>query len=486
MSEDLNKLSHGVFWNAVQKYSGLVVSTVVSMVLARLLSPEEFGIIAIASVIISFLTMLSDMGIAPAVIQRKDLTENDINNIFTFSCIIGLVFAILFFFASWGISSFYDKEVLVPVCQILSIQVFFAAANMVPNALMAKNFRFKEIAKRTLLLQILTGILAIIAAFLGSGVYALLISPIVTSIGIYLYNHHYYKVSIQRHFSLSPIKRIFSYSAFQFLFQIVTYFAGNIDKLIIGKNISASDLGYYQKAYQLVQAPLGSLGAIFSPVLHPLLSKYQDDKELLSEKYSKIVHILAMISFPIGLFFCFSGTELIRFFYGSKWDMAIPSFCIMSITIPFQIMLSTIGSFFQAGNETKRLFYLGFTNGIVAITLILIAAVRFHTIESVAMAYCISSIFAFADTLFFIFVIVLKGSFLKVIKEFSIPILIALPFALFLYLENRYIAAFPVLNFVVKGVTTLIITYVALQKSGLVDLNKKCHTIIKKYITKNI
>lgn len=377
---------HGAFWSAVQHYSGLAMGVIISMVLARLLSPKEYGVVAIASVLIGFLSLFSSLGIGPAIIQRKNLDKHDINSIFTYSLAIGAFLALLFFCSSWLIASVYGDEQLVPVCQILSVNIFFGAANMVPNALMSKDLRFKTLAMRALILQLSSGVLAIIAAFNGAGVYSLLIGPVISSVGVYLWNRYYYKLSVERHFDLNPIKKIFGFSSYQFLFGFVNYFSRNLDKLIIGKFMTLGDLGVYEKSYRLMQMPLNNVTGVINPVLLPVLNELQNDKAELSRKYSKIIRFISTISFPAGAILYGMASEIIRFFYGNKWDAAIPVFSILALSLPLQMILSTTGAIFMICDNTKMQFRVGIRNTITTVAGFLIAAIFFKTIEAMAWA----------------------------------------------------------------------------------------------------
>ena len=187
------QLFSGVFYTAIAKYSGIIISLVVAGILARLLSPDDFGIVAIATVIISFFAIFTDMGLSPAIIQNKTLTQDDLTNIYSFTFWTGIAVALLFFIASWPISAYYDSPILRTLCQLLSINLFFASVNIVPGALFYKNKEFKFIAIRSFVIQITAGTGAVIAALSGAGLYALLITPIVSSILIYI------PVSIQCH-----------------------------------------------------------------------------------------------------------------------------------------------------------------------------------------------------------------------------------------------------------------------------------------------
>ena len=132
------QLFSGVFYTAIAKYSGIIISLVVAGILARLLSPDDFGIVAIATVIISFFAIFTDMGLSPAIIQNKALTQDDLTNIYSFTFWTGIAVALLFFIASWPISAYYDSPILRTLCQLLSINLFFASVNIVPGALFYK------------------------------------------------------------------------------------------------------------------------------------------------------------------------------------------------------------------------------------------------------------------------------------------------------------------------------------------------------------
>lgn len=186
------QLFSGVFYTAIAKYSGIIISLVVAGILARLLSPDDFGIVAIATVIISFFAIFTDMGLSPAIIQNKALTQDDLTNIYSFTFWTGIAVALLFFIASWPISAYYDSPILRTLCQLLSINLFFASVNIVPGALFYKNKEFKFIAIRSFVIQITAGTGAVIAALSGAGLYALLITPIVSSILIYIISFHRY------------------------------------------------------------------------------------------------------------------------------------------------------------------------------------------------------------------------------------------------------------------------------------------------------
>ena len=186
------ELTKGVFWIAVAKYSGIAISLLVTAILARLISPSAFGTIAIAMVILHFLNVLSDIGIGVAIVQFKQLTKKNLNDIFTITVFVGIILCLLLFVSSELIANYYDDAVLKRVCELMSIVIFFHSLNIVPNGLMRKEKRFKTIALRTLFFQITSGSIAIWGAFHGWGIYALIVSPIATAVGVFCVNFYNY------------------------------------------------------------------------------------------------------------------------------------------------------------------------------------------------------------------------------------------------------------------------------------------------------
>lgn len=471
MSNIKQELFKGVFWSAVEKYSGIVLSIVISMILARLLGPKEYGVVAIATVLISFLSLFCNMGLGPAIIQRKDLTHEDCNSLFTFSLLVGASLSILFFCSSWGIAWFYDDQQLVPICQLLSIQLLASAANMVPNALMNKNKRFKEKAKRTLFFQVVCGVFAIATALAGAGVYALIITPLVTSIGVFCWNWSFYKVYIDKTFNLEPIKRVFSFSSFQFLFDICNYFSCNLDKIIIGKFFSVSSLGIYEKSYNLMQMPISNVSFVLNPVLQPVMKDLQDDKKTLNEKFLKIVKLTSTISFPLGVILWGMAYECIHFFYGGNWDAAIPVFKILVLSVPCQMLLSVYGFLYLVCTNTKAMFYVGIRNTITTITGIVIAIVSIGTVDAVAMSWTITVMINFVLSFKTMYAKVLCLSATPFVKILIKPAFIAGGLFLTEFFLNRYINTdYLMLQLLLKGTLSLAVALLLVHFTKQYDL----------------
>ncbi|QIU96292.1 lipopolysaccharide biosynthesis protein [Bacteroides faecium] len=423
MSNIRQEMKKGLFWTALDKYSGQIIGIVISMILARLLTPYDYGVVATASVLLGFLSIFTSAGIGPAIIQRNDLSQDDLNNIFTFSIILGLVIGSVSFGSSWVIADFYGTPLLTPVIQILSVGLFFGTINMVPAALMSKNKRFKEMATRSLAFQVLFGVIGIISAFLGAGVYALVCPQIFASLCTFLYNNHFYPVRISSRFHVEPIKRIISFSSFVFLSEFTNYFARNLDKLIIGKTISANALGYYEKSYRLMQMPLNNVSSVIYPVLQPIMTSLQNDMKEMSTKYAKIVSIIASVGFPIAVILYFTGQEIMVVMFGEVWLPAVPTFKILALSIPTMLICNPNGAIFLSCNASKQMFYVTIINTCLTVIGFIVAAVFGGTIEAIAWGWTGSGILATFNSYFQLYVLVMHQSLIPVLKSLIKPVI---------------------------------------------------------------
>ena len=325
------QLFSGVFYTALAKYSGIVISLVVAGVLARLLTPDDFGIVAIATVIIAFFSIFTDMGISPAIVQNKALTEKDLSDIFSFTLWMGAGLSVLFFAASWPIAAYYESPILRTLCQLLCVNLFFASATIVPNALFFKNKEFKFIALRSFAVQVASGTAAVIAALNGAGLYALIISPILSSILLFIISLKRYPQHPAMTLGWGALRKIFSYSAYQFLFNVINYFSRNLDKLLIGKYMGMSELGYYEKSYRLMMLPLQNITQVVTPVMHPIFSDYQNDLNRLASAYERILRLLAFIGIPLSVLLFFTAEEVTLIIFGQQWLPSVPVFRILTL-----------------------------------------------------------------------------------------------------------------------------------------------------------
>lgn len=360
----------------------------------------------------------------------------------------------------------------------MALSILFNSLKIVPYAMNAKKLRFKQLGIISVIVYVISGISAIILAYLGFSYYALVINSIIS--GLLTFSAYYFLAPIKPSFiiHLSSIKKIIKFSTFQFLFQFINYFAGNTDNLLIGKYFSASALGFYDKAYKLMLMPVQNLTWVITPVLHPVLSVYQNEKEIIYNTYYKIVKLLAIIGFPLSVFLYFNAAEIINIMFGPQWDHSIPVFKLLALAVGIQIVLSSTGAIFQATNRADLLFYSGLLSTILVLMGILYGVFIGKSLISVGygilLAFCINVFQAF----YLLMKYSLNRSFLKFLKLFVFPMLLTAGVAAALWLTTHIIFSNILISFAIK-------LLVALLAFGAILLSSKDNReFVKEYVIK--
>lgn len=437
MASTFKTLGPGIIYSAFARYGGVIISLVIGAILARLLSPEEFGIVALISVYLTFFNLLSDFGLGSAVVHNQTLTSEDIRSIFSFSVILALVLAFLFFISAPIISNFYNKDVLLPVMRYLSLSVLFQSLLAVPQALIQKDLRFKQIGIITLSVQLITGVVSIVLAYIGFSFYALVIQSVLASFISFFVFYWLSPISFNICLNWLSIRKVLRFSSFQFLFNFINYFSRNADNILIAKFMGSSALGFYDKSYRLMLMPVQNLTHVVTPVLLPVLSKYQDDKDYIFQSYLKVVRLLAVVGFPLSVLLYFSASEIIHLLFGSQWGQSVPVFKLLSLTVGIQIVLSSTGAIFQAVNRTDLLFISGLLGSVIMISGISYGIFFGKNLEAIGYGLIVAFAFSFFQGFYFLIVVVFKYSYFKFLKIFVFPIFVSLVIFGFLFFVNQ-------------------------------------------------
>ena len=204
-------LGSGIIYTAVAQYSGVLFSILIGAVLARLLTPEEFGVVALVTVFVTFFNLLSNFGIGQAVVQNQSLTDDDIQSIFSFSILLGFLLAGLFFLFAPFIASFYNESELIDISKWLAISVLFNSLQIIPKARFQKELKFKQIGIVTLIVQVLCGVIAIILAYMGFSYYALVVHSILNGLFTLIVFYYLAPIKIALKINMESINKIFRF-----------------------------------------------------------------------------------------------------------------------------------------------------------------------------------------------------------------------------------------------------------------------------------
>lgn len=402
--------------NGAGKYSKILLQIIVEVILARLLTPHDYGIVAVVTVFTTFFTTLADMGLGAAIIQIKSLTKKDISDIYSFTVYLSVVLMIIFALLAYWIAAFYHNKVYIGIGQLLSIALLFNSLNMVPNGILNREKKFGTIAIRTIVVYVISVIITIGLAYFGWKYYALVAQAILVAVLTFIWNYITTRPKFNFKFSLKPLKRIASYSGFQFAFSLLNYFSRNLDNLLAGKFFGSTDLGYYNKSYNLMQYPVGNLTGILTPVLHPVLSDYQSQVNLMYKKYMRVVKLLSGVGIYAQTICIFAAPEIIGIMYGKQWQNSVIVFQLLGISIATQIINSSNGGLFQALGNTKLLFITGCINTTTTILAIIGGILIGKTIYTLAFWISISYILNFIVSFYFLIKFAFKKNILNFLK----------------------------------------------------------------------
>lgn len=415
----------GVLYNALGKYSNVVIQLIVTSILSRMLTPKEYGLVAVVNIFLVFFQMIADSGIGPAVIQVKSLTKQDIQHIFALTIYVGVLLSILFGFLGIPLSYIYKNGIYVNLSVWLGLCVLFYSLSIVPQALLSKNLRFKNINISMMISNLVSAIVGITMAYLGFGVYSLIGMNILKATLLFIFYYSQERIEFSFKISKESVSKIFEFSKFQFLFNLINYFARNLDNLLIGSIMNSTALGYYDKAYQLSLYPNQVLSQVLTPAIHPIMSNFSSNKEKMSQVFITISRVMIVIGVPISAFLFLNAADIIFIMFGNQWEQSIPIFRILSLTIWLQMANSFLGTFFQATNNAKSLFRMGIITSVINITAIIIG-ITLGDIRAVALMLTISFSLVLIVSLVLLhrlFQFSYKEYFLIILKQFSIIML---------------------------------------------------------------
>jgi teichuronic acid exporter len=387
--------------NFVFKYLTIFVQILYMAVLARILSPKDFGVVAIITVFTTFFIIFTDIGIGASIIQDKSLRHEDIENIFSFSFYLAISLALAFSLFSVPLSVIYINDIYKPLGLILAISLFFNTLNTVPNALLLRQKRFMSVGIRMVIVTFISSLFTIVLAYIGLKYYSIALNSVMTAFFTFVWNYKSSPVKFRFRFKKDSIIKIKAYSGFLFGFNVINYFSRNLDNLIVGKLLGDIPLAYYDKAYRLMLYPVQNLTHIITPVLHPILSEYQNDKNYVYDKFVSTVRILSLIGIFVGTYCFFAANEIILIVFGYKWQASVPIFRCLSLSIWAQMISSTSGSIFQSLGKTKLQFIRGILVAAITISAILIG-VSTGDLGKVAVCIAIAYNLHFLSMLYFL------------------------------------------------------------------------------------
>jgi len=298
------KTIRAFLWVSSAKGFSQASSWLVTLILARLLLPADFGLLAIAWVFIGLLDLINELGIGAAIIQKQDLNEQDLHSTFWFIIVTSSLLYLLSYLLAPTIARFFQNEQLTPILRVLALILVIGAFKIIPLNLLTKELDFPKRSTAEFLSVFTGGLFSVVLATLGHGVWSLVFGTLLrhTILTILVFWLSPWRPKLV--FQFKRIKRILSFGVTVAGSSVVWYFYSNSDSVIIGKLLGDKLLGYYSIALNLSNAPIGKLMNIINQVLFPVFSKLQNDMENLQLYFLKITRLVSLVTFPamVGLF----------------------------------------------------------------------------------------------------------------------------------------------------------------------------------------
>lgn len=313
----------GLYWNFFEQFSSYGIQFVIGIVMARMLSPEDYGITALPAVFISVAVIFANGAFGTALVRKPDLKEEDLSTAFLYSMGVGLLCYLALFCASPWIADFYHTPILKPLMRVTALAFLYGPLGTAQGVVMQRRLDFKTPAKISVVVRILGGIAGIGMAFAGYGVWALVMSSLVSGvIGVLI------TVSVVRWLPRTGWSR----ESFRYLWgfgnkmigsQLLETLYNNITPIVIGKFYSPSDLGVYNRAANYARLPSQNVYALINGVTYPVLSKMQDDTERLSHTYRRMLKTIAFVVFPLMMGLSALARPVILVMITAKWEACI-------------------------------------------------------------------------------------------------------------------------------------------------------------------
>ena len=329
-----NGLTKNILWRFAERFLAQIITFVVSIVLARLLIPEDYGIVALVNVFIIFADVFVESGFSSALIQKKDSDDLDFSTVLFFNIGFSIVWYLVLFFTAPFISRFYENDLLTPIIRVLAIRVVLAAVNSIQQAYISKKMLFKKFFWATLTGTITSGVVGILFAVKGLGVWALVAQYLINIFIDTLFLLFIIQWKPIAAFSLERLKRLFRYG-WKILFEgLAATLSTQIRNLIIGKAYTDSDLGYYNRGEQFPGLIMNNVNTSINSVLFPSMSVVQDDDNQLINLMRKSVRLTSYILFPMLFGLSAVAYNLVLVLLGNKWIECIP-FIYIACTFHF-------------------------------------------------------------------------------------------------------------------------------------------------------
>ncbi len=318
------KIGFSFFWKIMENSGSQGVQFIISILLARLLSPKEYGQVAIATIFINIANVIIQNGFATALIRKKEDNQDDYNSVLLINIFVALILYILLYFSSPYIAKFYNNNDIINIFRALGIVMFPGAIISVQNAYIVKKLQFKNLFIGTILSASISGFMSIYLAFRAFGVYALVFQQLIYYFSLMLILFFISDFRFRIRFDIYRVRALFDFGWKILCASLIDISFENLNALVLGKVYSEQVLGNYNRGEQFPKLIVMNLGSAIQSIMLPLMSSFQDEKEKIRFLLKSSISLSSYIIFPMMFGMIAISDTLVLVLLGEKWKLSIP------------------------------------------------------------------------------------------------------------------------------------------------------------------
>lgn len=431
-----NKMLLGLIWSMIQRFGVMLISFVSNLILARLLTPEDYGTIGMLLIFISISNTFIDGGFGTALVQKKEPTQEDYSTIFYWNVIVSVILTCLLCIASPYISLFYNLPLLTNILRVMGIVLIINAFSVIQTNILQKKLQFKKLAIINIVASTIASAVAIMMAYNDFGVWSLVFRAIVNAGAISLILWVTTKWKPIFVFSWKSLKGLGKFGGMILLSNLVETVYTEFQGLVIGKVFSAKSLGYYTQAKRLEEIPTLGISSAINQSSFPVYAKYQDDKPTLMALVRKYVQVLSLLVIPIYTILILIAEPIINILFTDKWSASVEMFqilCFIGMIYPLNTINTNVIKSLGKGKLYFNLQFFKRLFGIIAIVCFSCYGLKSMLWASVFVAYVIFIVNAvFSDKL-------VGYKFTSQIKDVIMPFLLCFLLLCIMYPLNGFL-----------------------------------------------
>lgn len=436
MDSSKQKVAGGLFWSYGERIMAQLVSLIVSIVLARLLDPENYGVISIVMIFITLCDAIVTGGFGNSIVQKKDADELDVNTMLICSVATSFFLYVILFLAAPFIADFYQMEIIRPILRVLGLRLLISGVNSIQRAWIQKRMLFKRFFISTSFGTIISAVVGISMAYMGAGAWALvgqyLTNSFIDTVVLFITND--WRPKLQ--FSFDRAKQMLSYGWKVLLTTVVYTVEGDLRSLIVGKQFGSADLAYYDQGKKFPNLLVSNINTSISNVMFPVLSKNQDNRERMKAICRRSIKTSTYLLAPLLLGLIAVSNEFVRVILSDKWLPCVPFLQILTLVYLVRPLTTTDQQAIMSTGRSDLTLRIMIAVNVTDVILLLIAVFAMKRVIMIAVGALLTEVVSMA--LFMKYVKKCIGyTYLEQLSDIAPSLLLAISMGVIVYLVGK-------------------------------------------------